>query len=205
MGSNANLFAGAGSLIQGGTKFLGAEAQAGALSAKGNYDAAVATGNANIATLQGKFATENGDIEAVNARTQAGVMQGKQRAAFGAQGIDVNSGSASATQANTAGMGALDAMTIKNNAWKQAWGYQTQATNYTAQSAFDKLSGETAAGSTLLTGGLQFLQGGMKAGGQFFGPGKAYNQQSYSDQADYSGGSGYSGGFGGQPSSMVGE
>lgn len=52
---------------------------------------------------------------------------GSQRAAYAAQGIDVASGSSVEVQADTAKQGELDALTIRTNAAREAWGYRVQA------------------------------------------------------------------------------
>lgn len=52
---------------------------------------------------------------------------GSQRAGFAAQGVDVGSGSAVDVQADAAYLGELDALTIRNNAAREAWGYEVEA------------------------------------------------------------------------------
>ncbi len=52
---------------------------------------------------------------------------GSQRAGFAAQGVDVGQGSAVDVQADAAYLGELDALTIRNNAAREAWGYEVEA------------------------------------------------------------------------------
>lgn len=55
---------------------------------------------------------------------------GSQRARLAAQGIDINSGSAKQLQDDAAAFSAMDVLTIRNNAAREAWGYKTQALGY---------------------------------------------------------------------------
>jgi hypothetical protein len=83
--------------------------------------------NASVADIQAKDAIARGGQD--EARFRAGVrgMIGTQRTGFAAGGIDVSSGSAVDVQADTAFFGELDALQIKTNAAREAWGFSTQA------------------------------------------------------------------------------
>jgi hypothetical protein len=83
--------------------------------------------NAGIADIQAKDAMERGAIEEAKFRKGIELTIGSQRAGFAAQGVDVNVGSAVDVQADAAFLGELDAMSIKTNASREAWGYQVQA------------------------------------------------------------------------------
>lgn len=85
--------------------------------------------NAHVADLQAVDAVERGATD--ESRYRVGVRQliGSQRVGFAAGNIDVGVGSAVDTQADTAMLGELDAMTIRQNAAREAWGYKVQATD----------------------------------------------------------------------------
>jgi hypothetical protein len=68
-----------------------------------------------------------GDTSADWQRVRSGQAVGTQRAVQAANGIDVNSGSAAQLQDDTAMIGELDALTIQNNAAREAYGYRIQA------------------------------------------------------------------------------
>ncbi len=55
----------------------------------------------------------------------------------------------------------MDALTVKNNAWREAWGYKAQARSYRTQGALSRLASRNEANSTLLTGGLQAVNAGV--------------------------------------------
>lgn len=83
--------------------------------------------NANVAELQATDAIERGREQ--ESRFRAGVKQliGAQRAEIGASGTDVGFGSAIDVQEDQAFLGELDALTIRTNAAREAWGYKVQA------------------------------------------------------------------------------
>lgn len=85
--------------------------------------------NARFAEMQAEFTLKQGTKAARQYQKQVSQVVGEQRAQMAAQGIDVNTGSAADIQQETAEIGALDAMTIKNNAWRQAFGFQQEALN----------------------------------------------------------------------------
>jgi hypothetical protein len=145
----------AGSAISAvGTLFSGSST-----AAADAYQAQVAANNAKIATQQSKFDIQAGEIQAVNQGLKTKATVGQQKAAQGASGIDVNSGSAVDVRAGTASRGVLDTLTIRSNAAKKAYSDEVTATSDTAQGQLDTFAGETAttgseigAAGTLLSG-----------------------------------------------------
>ena len=83
--------------------------------------------NAAIAELQAEDAIERGEEAANQFRQRVRVMIGSQRAGLAAQGVDVNYGSAVDVQADAEFLGELDALTLRTNAAREAWGYKVQA------------------------------------------------------------------------------
>lgn len=131
--------------------------QSRAINAQGDYQKSIFDINARFADIQAKDAIMRGDKEAVALKTQAKKLIGKQRVSLAAQGVDIESGSALELQEDTAELAEADAMTIKNNAWKEAWGYRTQAFDLRNQGVFAKLSAKTRATNTLLTSGINAI------------------------------------------------
>lgn len=80
--------------------------------------------NAAVADLQAKDALDRGQEEEQRWRQKVRLMVGEQRAGQAASNVDVGYGSAVDVQADTAFLGELDAMTIRNNAAREAWGYK---------------------------------------------------------------------------------
>ncbi len=146
-----------GTTVVGGIfQAIGQKNQADATAAAANYNAAVAR---NAAT----YAQQAGQVKAMAADRQTAAMIGRQRAAFASGGIDVNTGSPLDIQADTARFGRLNAMTIRNNAAREAWGY-------TAQSNLDVAAAKNAqtAGDWGMAGSL------IGAGGSFFDKWSSY-------------------------------
>lgn len=113
--------------------------------------------NAQVADMQSDDAIARGDIAADRQRTNTKRLIGAQRAAWAASGADVNSGNAVDVQSDTASMGELDALTIKYNAAREAWGYRNQAIDYRARGDLAKSEGETKALEGALTTGGSLL------------------------------------------------
>lgn len=79
---------------------------------------------------------------------------GSIKAAQAANGVDVNSGSNADVQASQRELGELDTETTENNALLQAYGYSSQATNFTAQAGLEQQEAAQAPiGAALSAGG----------------------------------------------------
>jgi hypothetical protein len=161
------------------TKAVGEHAAGQALEAAGRAQAdvsesqaEVADFNAHVADLQAQDAVERGGGAENRFRGQVRGAIGAQRTGFAGANIDVGFGSAVDVQGDAAYLGELDALTIRTNAAREAWGYQVQASDLRSQAAIDRkaaknqiAAGEQAAtasnfnvGTTLLTGGATLLQ-----------------------------------------------
>lgn len=123
--------------------------------------------NKQIAEEQGKEALSAGDIDASKANLQGKQEIAKQRVASAATGADVNSGSALELQSDTGWQARSNAVTLKNNAWRQAWGYKVQAIDYGMQGELAELAGKNQATNSLLTGGMNAISYGVQAGSSY--------------------------------------
>ncbi len=133
--------------------------QSAAIKAKGDYDSTVANANASIAGLSAKQTLEAGDIAASRRQLKTQQTVSAIRAGQGASGVDVTSGSSSLTRIGEDFAGRIDAMTIRNNATRQAWGYQTEAIQDTYAGQFAHLAATAKSQQTLITGGLEAVEG----------------------------------------------
>lgn len=148
-------------LASAATSAIGQYRQAGAVTEQGQYAAQAALTNASLAKQQATDAATRGAYAESLQRQGTRQLIGSQRAALAAQGVDIGSGSALDVQSSTAYQGELDALMVRNNAAREAWGYQVEAGSYTQQAQVAKAQAEaTAAGlrgqavNTLLTGAL---------------------------------------------------
>lgn len=140
-------------LMQGASAYSQSKAQ----KSEGAYQSQQLETNSRIANLQAEDAIFRGNQDATKHDQQIKKLIGAQRAALGAQGIDINSGSALDVQADTAGQGAIDTQTIRNNAFREAWGYRVQANDYSSQAEFAKLSAANKSKNTILTAGMNIV------------------------------------------------
>lgn len=121
----------------------------------GEYESRAMKANARVAELQAVDAIARGNREASQHMQAVAALVGQQRAALAAQGIDLTQGTAMALQEDTARQGAIDVETIKANAWREAWGYRSQAGDMRSRAAMAKLGAQGRAQGILLTAGLE--------------------------------------------------
>lgn len=140
----------------------GAYSQYSAYKAKGAYDESVANTNAKISGLQADETLRAGSIAASKKNLETRQVAGAVRAAGGASGVDVSSGSTAATRISSDFAGNIDELTIRNNAARQAWGFKTQALTDTFQGQMEKMTATSQAHQTLITGGLNAIEGPLK-------------------------------------------
>ena len=114
------------------TMLLVASAAGSGLQAYGAYQSskgqkAAHLYNAQVGEMQAQDALARGEQEVVRERMKTADLKGRQRAALGASGIDVNEGSALDILTGTDFMADLDAQVIRENAEREAWGHRTGA------------------------------------------------------------------------------
>lgn len=151
-------YAGLGlSALGGVTGAIGAIQQGQAASEAAKYNASVAASNADMAKRNAQMAGEAGAQQAAMQEQKTRAQVGEIKANQAASGVDVNSGSALDVRSSAAELGELDALTVRTNAAKEAYGYQTQAVSDKAQAGLDRFeaendetAGELGAASTLL-------------------------------------------------------
>ena len=151
--------------------------QAQAEGAQGLYQKWIQDRNAAEAERQAKDRIAAGDLEASQIHSATNQLVGTQRAAYAAQGVDVSRGSAAIVQQQTKALGELDAITLRSNAIREAYGYKRQAMDYSMSGEVYKRAAENRSSNTLATGGIQalggFLQGSMNGVGGMRGLGRS--------------------------------
>jgi len=154
--------------FQAGSGLAGALNEADATRAKAKYQKTVSDSNARFAELNATQAIQEGDRAALQVRQQGDAITGTQRAGFAGQGVDVNTGTAADVQRETQTLSAMDALTLKNNAWRKAYGYKVEAINATRKGQFAQKAADQAASDTLLTGGLNAFSTLAKGGYDYY-------------------------------------
>jgi hypothetical protein len=150
----------------------GAAAKAGRLErAAKESEAELADYNAAVADLQAEDALARGAEEENNFRAQVKTLIGRTRTSFAAGNIDVTSGLPVDVAADIAHTGELDALTIRNNAAREAWGFNVEGEDLRRRATIIRKEGSAleaggraarsasrlSAASTLATGGASIL------------------------------------------------
>lgn len=119
---------------------------------QGAFQEAMAEQNAAYKEAAAQDAERRGAVDADRYRRQVGQLIGSQRTGFAANGIDVNSGTAAEIQDDTAAFGEFDALTIANNAAREAWGYRVGAQNDLMNGRMAQSNARSAATGSILGG-----------------------------------------------------
>jgi hypothetical protein len=106
-----------------------------------SYTAAVASRNAEQAKIFAKDALARGEQKADSERRRVNYKIGAQRVGIAASNVDVGSGMGLDIIGDTAILGEMDVQTIRQNADREAKGYENQAANFQMESAAAKSSG----------------------------------------------------------------
>lgn len=121
----------------------------------GKDNAATLRFNREIAEVRARDAIARGQAEEARYRLSVRQLVGEQRAAMAAQGLDLSFGSALDLQMDAAYFGELDALTIRNNAAREAWGYRMQGLGFEMQADQSERAGTSNAFATMLGGAGQ--------------------------------------------------
>lgn len=147
------------SALGGVTGAVGAYQQGQAEAGAARYNASMARQNAAIAEQNAAIAGQSGEQQAAMQEQKTRATVGAIKAGQAAAGVDVSTGSAVDVRSSAAELGELDALTVRSNAAREAFGYRQQAVGMKAESALDEYQAETAgtageigAASTLLGG-----------------------------------------------------
>lgn len=108
--------------------------------------------NAIIAEDAASQALQKGEEDVGRVQMQGASLQGAQRAGYGSSGSDVNLGSAARTQEDTAMLTVMDKQTVRNNAQREAWGLQKQASNMREDADSSRTAGWLALGGDIIGG-----------------------------------------------------
>lgn len=164
-----------------GAQFASGVIQAESIRAEGSFRKSTADANARLLDLRAEDEIRRGEKDATEYKKRVRKLRGAQRAAYGASGVDVNTGSAMLVQQETEEQGSLDALTIKNNAWKAAWGLKQEAFNTRMEGEYAQIGAKGSAARTYATAGLDAFRTAYPAA-------KAYIDQKRADEKKKKGG-----------------
>ncbi len=148
-----------------GMSVVSAYQQSEAAKQQGEFQKEQADMNSRLAEMNAEDAVRRGEKAVQQHAQKVKQVVGSQRASMAAQGLDINSGSAMDLQNQALEFGAEDQMTIRNNAWREAWGYKVEAKQSAAQGRLAAMSAGNESSNSLMTGGLRALDYASKFGG----------------------------------------
>lgn len=126
------------------------------------YAASAYGTNAALAKAQAADAIARGEEAAAKMQGRVRRTIGSQRAALAASGVDVNVGSALDLALEAQTVGAQDEMVIRNNARREAFGYDVQASDYLSRRSLALLQGRNDVAASALAGGNTLLGGASR-------------------------------------------
>lgn len=153
-----------GSITGAAGSFFGARSDASSIRQESEFRAQQLETNSRLARIQARSAAQRGKRESEEELKITKLLVGRQRANLAAQGIDVSGGSALDLQLETAEFGAVDALIIRNNAFREEAGFRIESEDLRSQAEFSRVGGKKRATRTLATGGIQAAKGLIGAG-----------------------------------------
>lgn len=126
---------------------LGTASRANAYSRLGGARRDLANYNANVAEVMAADALARGREAEIRHRQGTRKLIGSQRAAFAASGVDISDADSTAVNvfADTAALSEIDALTIRSNAAREAWGHRAKAREFAAQGQIYEYEGDQRA------------------------------------------------------------
>jgi hypothetical protein len=154
-------------IMMGAATLSGSFASASAADAQGEFQKKMGDLNAELADRAGAEAIDRGNTAANRAIVKGRKAADEARVSAAASGVDPSAGSAADIAQENLNSGLVDSVTLRNNAYREAWGYKVEAINSQAKGNFAELAGKNEARNTLLTGGLSAAAEGAKGYGKY--------------------------------------
>lgn len=151
------------SIGSGLTSLIGGIQQAELQRMEAEYQKSNFEFNAKMMRFKKEEIESAGATEAAKVQARAIRFGGTQLVMQAANGNSLSGGDQIAVRSGTQAISNMDAMTIKNNAMRQAFGLEVGATDALLQSSLNSLSAENRANTSLLTGGLNAARHSLEA------------------------------------------
>lgn len=132
-------------------------ADANAQSSAATFKAGQLRLDSQVSSLQAESTLQAGNAQSALVGKKVASAIGQERASYAAQGINVDTGSAAATQSSSMVQGREEEQTIQSNAWREAWGLRVQSSNELSEAAMTDLEGKGQSFNTLMTGGMKAI------------------------------------------------
>jgi len=145
-----------GALVSGATSLAASGFSASAERENQKLRNQIDEHNARIREINAKDASFKGQRSAEESKRRVSQIQAEQALAGAAQGVDITSGNASEILDETQRISEADALSIRNNAYREAFGLKVDAFNIRTQNTFDRIESKTRQTQTLTTAGFNF-------------------------------------------------
>ena len=136
-----------------------------AQSAAAEFQEDQAKENARLAELQARNAELAGLVEEDRQRQLTRKFLASQRTAIAANNLDMSTGTPLDILGDTAALGEQDALMIRANAAREAWGLRTQAVDFRNSGSMARAAGRNAARGTYLTTAASLMNTASAFGG----------------------------------------
>jgi hypothetical protein len=153
-----------GDVAAGGMNIASKLMKGDAILSGGRFDEKQQLFNAGLADQAAADSLLKGDRQVDEIRRKTKQLVGEQRAAFAAQGIEINDGTAADVQEDTQYWGVMDELTAKNNAFLESYGYKMQALNLRTQAEMTRISTDFKYRMTLVEAGMEGAKAYATAG-----------------------------------------
>jgi hypothetical protein len=137
-----------------GVSAVGEARQAEAAKAAATYSASVSRANAQIASWRAASILQAGADAEQRQRLRTAQTVGSLRARLAANGVDLTQGSALNLLQDADFVGERDALTIRDNAAKDAWGAKVQETSYLNEAAMSEATADSISPSSAMATSL---------------------------------------------------
>lgn len=138
--------------IGGGVSAYGSFKSGQSSEAMYNYQSGVAKINQQLKKQDAEYARDVGEVEAQQAGMRTRGAVGSTRAAQGARGIDVNTGSAADIRKSQIDLGQQDERIIRSNAARRAYGFEVEGMNQGVQANIYGMAAKDAGSAGAIKG-----------------------------------------------------
>lgn len=136
--------------VGGGVTAYGQYQSGQAQSSMYNYQSGVAKINQQLKKQDAEYARDVGEVEAQQAGMRTRGAVGSTRAAQGARGIDVNTGSAADIRKSQIDLGQQDERIIRSNAARRAYGFEVEGMNQGVQANIYGMAAKDASSAGMI-------------------------------------------------------
>ena len=159
----------AASVASGAMTAYGQVQQGKQAKAMANYQSQVASNNAKRAEYLAEDALKRGEEAEHQQRLKGRLLVGQMRAVLGSSGQVIDEGSAGDLVIDQAAVNELDALNVRSNYEREAYGYRAEAANFESEASLFQLEGSNAQRSANLAAAGTLLSTAGDVAGKWYG------------------------------------